>query len=332
MLWLLIPLALVVFVVAFTHREYCKVFRMRGKEATGFYDFFLSRYPALKVQPFSCPSGQEQLVGIQFSYTDEPKALLVMVHGYGWNMEDYFPQAEFFARAGFWVILFDGMGIGRSTGENIHGLPQHMLDAAAILDYVAADAALSALPLLLYGHSWGGYAADAVFCCKPYPARAVVSVSAYHEPLAVMAATLRDKYGSFLSRILILPPAMFQRMSFGRAAGFSAARGLSLAKCPVLVVHSKEDGVVPLAENYRKIFDAHQGKPNFRFLVLEGSNHNIGIPHEVNERRIQLQRELRRTEAPEGLQQTLWEFQMMIDVEMLGQFAAFYDECLQLDD
>ena len=328
MIYLLLPLALVVFVFAFTYREYCKVFRIRGKDASGFYDFFLARYPSLKTQPFFCPSGKERLACLQFYYADKPKALLVMVHGYGWNMEYYFPQAEYFARAGHLVVIFDGMGIGRSTGESIHGLPQHMLDTAAVLDYVAADAALSALPLLLYGHSWGGYAADAVLCCKPYPVQAIVSVSAYHVPLAVMAATLREKYGRGLSRILIIPPAMFQRMSFGAAASYSAAGGLKLAACPVLVVHSKEDAVVPFGENYQKIRAAHAGKPNFQFWALEGGNHNIGIPHDVNEQRMQLQRELRQAGAQETLRTALWEMQLIVDEEMLERFAAFYDEAL----
>ena len=329
MIWLLIPLALVVFVFAFTYQEYCKVFHVRGRETTAFYDYFFSQYPALKVRAFSCLSGKETLAGMQLTYTEKPKALVVMVHGYGWNMEHYFPQTEFFARAGYLVVIFDGMGMGRSSGKNIHGLPQHMLDTAAVLDYVGADPMLSSLPLLLYGHSWGGYAADAVLCCKPYPVRAIVSVSAYNEPLAAMAAKLRSQYGSALSRILIVPPAIFQRMSFGAAAGFSAVSGLGRAECPVLVAHSREDAVVLFGDNYKKILEAHQGKPNFRFLALEGSNHNIGIPYAVNEQRLQLQRELRRTEEQEALRKELWEAQMMIDEDVLTQFAAFFDESLQ---
>ena len=331
MIGFFIALVLIGFIFVFTYGEYSKVFNIRGKESTDFCDYFLARLPTLKAEPFTFLSGKETLAGMRFSYTVEPKALLVMVHGYGWNMEDYFPQAELFARQGYLVLIFDGMGIGRSSGASIHGLPQHMLDAAAMLDYVAADATLAALPLLLYGHSWGGYAADAVHCGKRYPVRAIVSVSAYNEPLAVMEKTLQDKYG-WLSRILIVPPVIFQRLAFGKAANYSAVRGLGQVDCPVLVVHSRGDTMLPFAGNYQKIYDAHRDKSNFCFIPLEGENHNIGIPHGVNERRIALQRELRKAEEKEALSAELWAVQMVIDEEMLGQFAAFFEESLQKGD
>ena len=328
MIGLLAVLILIALLFVYTHRKYGRVFDIRGKESTGFYDYFLARFPDLKAEPFTCPSGGEMLAGLQFSYTDAPKALLVMVHGYGWNMEDYFPQAEFFARRGYLVLIFDGTGIGRSSGASIHGLPQHMLDVAAVLDYVAADEDLSVLPLLLYGHSWGGYAADAVLCCKGYPVRAIVSVAAYNEPLAVIEATLREQFG-WAGIVFLMPPLLFQRLTFGKAAGYSAVWGLGLAECPVLVTHSRGDRTLHFDSNYKKIYDAHREKANFRFLPLKGENHNIGIPFEVNQRRIVLQREQRRNGEQAGLNEELWAVQMIVDEEILGRFAAFFDESLE---
>jgi pimeloyl-ACP methyl ester carboxylesterase len=323
-----IPILLVFIAFVVTHREYCKYFHIRGRESTQFYEYFLSQYPELKARPFSCPSGKETLRGVQLYYNDKAKGLIVMVHGFGWNMEHYFPQAEYLARAGYCIILFDGMGMGRSTGTQIHGLPQHMMDVSAVLDYIQSMPALSPLPLMLYGHSWGGYAADAVPCEKYYPIRAILSVAAYNEPMGAMEATLRAQYGVW-NRVLILPLFLYQRAAFGRRAGYSAVRGLSLVDCPVLLLHSRDDRILSFQDNFEKIKKALGDKPNIQFWDVEGSNHNLGIPGEVNEKRQELQRRIRQTTDPDGhLQQELWDLQMIVDETILNKFLDFYDQSL----
>jgi pimeloyl-ACP methyl ester carboxylesterase len=253
-----------------------------------------------------------------------------MAHGYGFNLETYLPQAEYFAKAGYSIVLFDGTGVGRSAGSGIRGLPQHILDLAAVLDYVKSAPELSALPLLLYGHSWGGYAANALPCHKSYPIKAIVSVSAYNKPLGAMKPRLRKRYGIF-GVVLTLPLALFQRMRFGRMAGYTSIRGLAHTDYPALIVHSKNDPILPFKDNYGKIKNALATRRNTRFLEVKSDNHNLGIPADISERVRCLRKHLRQTRDA-NTENDLWELQMAVDEEMLKGFVEYYDSCLVTSD
>lgn len=332
LLTILVSVLAVIFtaIVMVTYLEYRKIFSVRGREATKFYDHFLSKFPDLFTQAFSCPSGGETLRGIHLSYSDRPKALVVMVHGYGWNMEHYFPQAEYIARKGYQVCLFDGVGTGRSSGKNIKGMPQHMLDVCAVLDYVEQTPNLCELPLLLYGHSWGGYAANAAPCKKDYPIRALISIAGYNDPLAVIKTALRKRFGPY--GLVLLPPILFfQWLSFGKYANYSSVCGLGKTKCPVLLLHSSDDEVVLYEGNFSKLKSVYSSNARFRLCTFEGKNHNLGIPMDVNEERRQLQRTIRETESGDDIKHLtarLWALQMIVDEELLDEFIQFYNDCL----
>jgi pimeloyl-ACP methyl ester carboxylesterase len=325
---LIAPLAILGFIVlvfVVAYMQYSRVFSARLSDATLFYDYFFSLYPEIHVQPFSCRA-KERIEGVFLGYREYPKGLIVIVHGYGLNMENYFPQAEYFAKAGYCVILFDGKGVGRSAGSGICGLPQHILDLTAVLDYVESTPELSVLPLVLYGHSWGGYAANALFCHKSYPIKAIVSISAYNEPLGAIKARIRKRYGIF-SGILTLPLALFQRVQFGRAAGYTSARGLARTDCPTFILHSKNDPILPFEDNFGKIKKTLAAKRNIRFWAVEGDNHNLGIPRDVSERCRRLQKQIRQTQDTSA-QKELWELQILIDEDLLKCFVEYYDACL----
>ena len=324
---IIIPLLFVAIVFAVTFAEYRKVFYVRGIEATGFREYFFSLYPGLEKESFSCASGKESLYGLKIWYKGKIKGLIVLIHGYGLNMEHYLTQAEYLAKAGFIIVLFDGVGIGRSSGANIRGLPQHVTDACTVLDYVQSSRELSSLPLLLYGHSWGGWAANAASCLKSYPIEAILSVAGYYDSLGAMRASIRARYGVLLGGVVMLPLAFYQRLAFGRTSGYTAVRGLKAAGCPALLVHSKNDPVLPFKDNFEKIKKALQGRENTGFWEVCGGNHNLGVPAGADERCRQL-RKLIQKNADDGLTQELWSLQMMVDEEMMKVFLDFYNDCI----
>ena len=58
------------------------------------------------------------------------------------------------------------------------GMAQSAIDLDAALTYIESNDELNGLPVLLYGHSWGGYAAAAVLG-SDHDIKASVSISGY---------------------------------------------------------------------------------------------------------------------------------------------------------
>ena len=304
-------------------------FWRRGMETSGFYDYFMQQHAALAVEKFVCDGGYRQLGGVIVRPPIASCGLIVMTHGYGRTLEHYLPEAAFFSKEGFTVLLFDGMGFGMSSGRWMKGLPQHVLDMQCILDYVRQDAQLSSLPLLLYGHSWGGYAADAAACLGPQPVRGIISVAAYNDALAVVRHVSERRYGRW-GGLVILLFELYQLLFFGRIALVTAEEGLQKMSCPMLICHSTDDAVVSFDENFGAIRAALSGRENVEFLELNGRNHNIVTPPAVDVQQRAMLQVLAGGKDREK-EQVLWQLQMMIDEHLMQQFADFYKSCLCTD-
>ena len=60
--------------------------------------------------------------------------------------------------SGYSVLTYDATGTGASGGSGTRGLAQSALD----LDAALTRAEQEDLPILLFGHSWGGYGLDRI--------------------------------------------------------------------------------------------------------------------------------------------------------------------------
>ena len=286
---------------------YRRNFRVREKPPTGFREYFMAENPDLKAEDFSCLSDKGDLLrGIQLAArTGQPKGLIVLTHGYHRSIENYFPEAAAFARAGYMVIMFDGTGVGSSEGKGILGLPQHVLDMKTVLDRIEEDPELSRLPLLLYGHSWGGYAADTVFCLKQYNVRGIISVAAFNDPNEIARPSIVRRIGVLHTAVIPVFNSMMQ-LKYGKLNRYTSAEGLARTDCPVLAVHSRDD------------------------WLLTGRNHNVVTPPDIDQR----ERELYRKFDEQGYimkeeEMELWQLLSRKDDEMIAKFVDFYDRCLE---
>jgi fermentation-respiration switch protein FrsA (DUF1100 family) len=63
------------------------------------------------------------------------------------------------------------------------------------------------------------------------------------------------------------------------ASPFDTAGSISLARCPVVVIHGVDDGVVPLAQA-KQVYDAAPG-PRKRLIEVPTADHGLmGVPPE----------------------------------------------------
>ncbi|MBO5995138.1 MAG: alpha/beta fold hydrolase [Firmicutes bacterium] len=320
---------------ALAFREYRRNFHVRMADPTGFTDHYFETHPELRHEEFSVASSLgPKIRGFVFDPEAEPKALIVMTHGYNLSMENYLPLVHLFTRAGFKVLFFDGIGVGISEGQAIYGLPQHINDMKSVLDAVSEDPEMNSLPLLLFGHSWGGYAACCVPCLKDYPIRGILTCAAFRKSSSSMIPTINKRYPKAAPFLVAFAEAM-ERMFFGRTAALTSTEGLARVDCPARLYHSADDAIVSFEESFLKVKEALSDRENLSFVSLEGRNHNLYLPP-ANDRQQRRIRKLLRADLSESFRQELnaelWYLMSRTDEDMAEEFIEFFNNCLQGDN
>lgn len=171
-------------------------------------------FDGMRAQPVSFPSDRGQLLrgAVYTCGRDEtPVGLVVFAHGMGGGHLSYMTEIHTFAAAGFAVLAYDNTGTCASDGKKLVGFYQAVRDLRYALAFVRGRQDLSRLPVVLAGHSWGGYA---VCQSLAYAGEAVSGVVALSAPESVsrticdmMSGALGVKMGwmrPFFSAVLLL--------------------------------------------------------------------------------------------------------------------------------
>lgn len=192
-------------------------------------------------RPITFSSGANRLQGYVYG-TGTQKGLVVISHGIGAGARAYLPDTLYFVEQGWQVLAFDNTGHYASEGDSARGIVQSALDLDAALDYVQTDTTLQTLPVVLYGHSWGGYAVAAVLANHP-EVRAAVSLAGFATPAIALYDFAENRTGIF--GVLAYPLFWgYHCLLFGQNANRSAISSINATAAPVMVVHGTEDNTL----------------------------------------------------------------------------------------
>lgn len=237
----IIYILVMVGITAYLYETY---FGYRGSSSEKLFE----NYPSLvreKVEILS--NNGTKLTGYFYntvSKTSEKKALLVFSHGIGGTHSDYLHEIEYFAKKGYKVFAFDNTGSGESDGETISGLSQSVVDLDYVLKYLKKSEKTENLPIFLYGHSWGGFAVCAVNNYN-HNISAIAERSGFNKASDIIyhkiCDTLNPTYGNLLRPYI----SIYEFLKFGKYSLKSATDGINKANCPVLIMHSLDDTIVP---------------------------------------------------------------------------------------
>lgn len=186
----------------------------------------------------SFESGGDTLQGYVYG-EDHDAGLVVVVHGLGGGADSYLPQITYFVDQGWRVFSYDATGSFDSEGETTKGFPQALIDLDAALTYIHAQPDFAGLPILLFGHSWGGYAVANVLHYD-HAISGVVSVSGVNRPIDIVMEQGQRLMGSVVKTQYPFL-WLYQRMLFGDAATLSAVDAVNRSDIPVLVIHGTAD-------------------------------------------------------------------------------------------
>ena len=175
-------------------------------------------------------------------------AVLVM-HGWGANASMMLSSAAPLSMAGFAVLLLDARCHGASGDEAFTSLPRFAEDIEAGLDWLALAPQVDATRLAVIGHSVGAGAA-LLSATRRADIRAAISISAFAHPYEVMRRLLATHHipyfgvGWYVLRHV-------QRVIGARFDDIAPIRSIAHVRCPVLLVHGKDDDMVPFDDARR---------------------------------------------------------------------------------
>lgn len=182
---------------------------------------------------------------------EEARGVILFFHGNGGNVSHYLQSVALFNRLGFSSFILDYRGYGKSGGTpSERGI---YLDAEASWQYLVRSMDIPPDRIVVYGRSLGG--AVAAWLARKHAPRMLVLESAFTSLRDVAA----DLYPWAPTRLLV--GDMYRTEAF-----------LQEVRCPVLVIHSPDDEIVPYAHGLR-LFE--RANPPKRFLEIRG-RHNTG--------------------------------------------------------
>ncbi|MFZ5775166.1 MAG: alpha/beta hydrolase [Thermodesulfobacteriota bacterium] len=181
-----------------------------------------------------------------------PRGAILFCHGNGGNISHRLDSLRIFHALGFATLIFDYRGYGESEGQpSEEGTAQ---DARAAYAYLHGQAGFAPHQIVLFGRSLG--AAVAARLASEVQSAGLILESAFTSA-PDMAAEMFP----------LLPARWLCRSDYNTVAALAGVR------CPVLVVHSPDDEMIPFRHGQR-LFAA--ARPPKQFLAIQG-DHNSGF-------------------------------------------------------
>ncbi len=186
-----------------------------------------------------------------FIPSNEQRAVAIFCHGNAGNISHRLHTIKLLNRLGLSTLIFDYRGYGQSEGNPSE--KGTYLDVEAAWQYIVDFRGIEPEKIIILGRSLGG-AIAAYIAQKHKPGMLVIESTFTSIP--DMAAVIYPYIPVRLLSRIIYPTAKY----------------ISEVKCPVLIVHSRHDDIIPFDHGLRLFEMANQPK---KFLEISG-NHNEG--------------------------------------------------------
>ncbi|MCM8818943.1 MAG: alpha/beta fold hydrolase [Candidatus Omnitrophica bacterium] len=197
-------------------------------------------------------------------HSEKSKGIIICLHGYPANKSDILTVVDFLY-PDFSLLLFDFRAQGESEGKVCYFGLKEFLDVKSAVDFIKRDSRIKDLPIGIWGYSFGG-AVGIIFTAKYDEIKTLVTDSAF--------ANFPDMVKSYYKN---LGPLKYIFSSFSIFLGKyvfksdfklnSPENFIGNVKCPVLIIHSRNDEFVPFSHAERLYKNANQIK---ELYVVEG--------------------------------------------------------------
>lgn len=232
-------------------------------------------FPGLMRTSYDVTSDKGQKIAAYNYYREDQdiKGIVIIAHGFGGGGQELFmPFADIFARNGYYAFAYDATGYDQSEGGSMKGLAQGVIDLDRIISFVESREEFSGLPVMLFGHSWGGYCVGAVLNLHP-EVTAACALSGFNESPDLFLSWGRNMVGPAIYPMMPYV-TVYDKIKFGEFASYTASDGFAATDAPILIIHSADDDVVPIRYGYDIYYERFGDDPRFTFVRYADLGHN----------------------------------------------------------
>jgi pimeloyl-ACP methyl ester carboxylesterase len=195
---------------------------------------------------------------------------LILVHGWGRNVEHMLPYINELHPRGFNIFVFDSRSHGSSDADGHSSMIKFAEDIQASIDFIEKLVLGSKSHIGVLGLSIGG--ASSIYASTLDPRiRCVITVGAFANPADIMQWEFRKRHIPYYPFIWL----QFQYIQFRIGATFrqiAPENNIPKAHASILLIHGAEDRVVPVSHAIR-MKDA--GAPDrVRLWAIPGRGHS----------------------------------------------------------
>lgn len=246
-------------------------------EERRYESYRVENFKGLQVEHCSIVANKgHRLAGYKYSRAGQnPKAVVVLVHGLCGSHKNYLDICNYFVAKGFGVFSYDATGNGESEGKKVGGFAQGLADLDYVLNYVKALPEYQGLPIMLMGHSWGGFCVANILNFHP-DIKAVVSVSGFDTSAALLKQYTEVHMGK--AATLLMPYiTLYERFCWGKYAKTSGCAGFANSQAKVMVIHSSDDPTVFAENGYDRYYERFANDERFVFKMYSDRGHSYPV-------------------------------------------------------
>lgn len=191
------------------------------------------------------PVGKDVISGWFLPQEDETAPCILLFSGFASHKAELLGISSNLYRDGFAIMLIDFRGTGRSPGELVTMGHNETVDASAALDWLTAEIPEASIGVM--GYSMGGSVA-LMLASTDSRIEAVVSDSAFATQRDIFGHHVRRKTGIWPEPIVTVAGPMLRRRHGRSYDDFAPATLVHrISPRPLLLIHSKDDQIVPVS-------------------------------------------------------------------------------------
>ncbi len=199
----------------------------------------------------------------------EGAPVLVLVHGWGRNLERMMPYIRTLHPLGYSLLAFDARNHGSSSPEKYPTVWTFTQDTNAVVEYLLAEELAEPGRLGVLGLSVGGGAAINA-SARDSRIKSVITVGAISHPVRVMQAAFAEKHIPTVVGNFFL---FYMRLRFGLDfEAIAPVNNISRSQAAIFLIHGDQDETIALAQA-KSLYQAGN-QEQVHLWVVPGKGHS----------------------------------------------------------